>query len=106
MRGEVIRLISARKATKNEREIYFTRVTVEQAKSLEDLTDWERIEKMSESEIEQNADSDPDNQPIERGLKGLKRRDRFYRASLITVSSYLCFMAIAIVYDRLKGHAL
>ena len=51
------------------------RVTVEQAKSLEDLTDWERIEKMSESEIEQNADSDPDNQPIERGLKGLKRRD-------------------------------
>jgi hypothetical protein len=50
-------------------------VTLEQAKSLEDLTDWERIEKMSESEIEQNANSDPDNQPIEIGLKGLKRRN-------------------------------
>ncbi|EAZ88397.1 hypothetical protein CY0110_04997 [Crocosphaera chwakensis CCY0110] len=40
------------------------RITLEQAKSLEDLTDWERIEKMSESEIEQNALEDADNQPI------------------------------------------
>ncbi len=53
-----------------------TRITLEQAKSLEDLTDWERIEKMSESEIEQNALDDADNQPIKKDNKGLKRIKR------------------------------
>lgn len=53
-----------------------TRITLEQAKSLEDLTDWERIEKLSESEIEQNALDDADNQPIKKDNKGLKRIKR------------------------------
>ena len=34
------------------------------AKKLEDLTDWERVDSLSESEIETNALSDPDNQPL------------------------------------------
>ncbi|WP_013323227.1 hypothetical protein [Gloeothece verrucosa] len=37
-----------------------TRVTLEKAKNIEYLTDWERIEKISDEEIEQNAWSDPD----------------------------------------------
>ncbi len=58
------------------KEKSITRITLEQAKSLEDLTDWERIEKMSESEIEQNALDDADNQPIKKDNKGLKRIKR------------------------------
>lgn len=56
------------------KEESITRIKLEQAKSLEDLTDWKRIEKMSESEIEENALSDPDNQPIVTENKGLKRK--------------------------------
>jgi hypothetical protein len=55
---------------------FITRVTLEKAKSLEDMTDWERVEKMSESEVEENALTDPDNQPLPEGLKGLKRKTR------------------------------
>ena len=53
-----------------------TRVTLESAKNLKDLTDWERLEKMSEAEVEENALADPDNQPISPDLKGLKRIKR------------------------------
>ncbi len=55
------------------KEKSITRITLEEAKSLQDLTDWERIEKMSESEIEQNALDDADNQPIMKNKNGLKR---------------------------------
>ena len=41
-----------------------TRMTTELAKKSEDLTDVERINSMSESEIEANALADPDNQPL------------------------------------------
>lgn len=41
-----------------------TRMTTESAKKSEDLTDVKRVNSMSESEIEANALSDPDNQPL------------------------------------------
>ncbi len=45
---------------------FITKVTLEQAKKLEDLTDWHRIEKMSEFEAEENALLDADNQPFDK----------------------------------------
>ncbi len=45
-------------------ETSITRTTLKSAKKLEDLTDWERVNSLSESEIEANALSDPDNQPL------------------------------------------
>jgi hypothetical protein len=45
-------------------ETSITRTTIEQAKKSEDLTDLERLNLMSESEIEANALSDLDNQPL------------------------------------------
>ena len=45
-------------------ETSITRTTLDKAKKLEDLTDSERVNSMSESEIEANALSDPDNQPL------------------------------------------
>jgi hypothetical protein len=45
-------------------ETSITRTTIDQAKKSEDLTDFERLNSMSESEIEANALSDPDNQPL------------------------------------------
>lgn len=45
-------------------ETSITRITIDEAKKLEDLTDWERVQSLSESEIEANALSDPDNQPL------------------------------------------
>lgn len=41
-----------------------TRMTTKSAQKSEDLTDIERVNSMSESEIEANALSDPDNQPL------------------------------------------
>jgi hypothetical protein len=41
-----------------------TRVTLEQAREMEDLTDWERVDNITEEEIEQNALDDPDNPPL------------------------------------------
>ena len=41
-----------------------TRVTLEQAREMEDLTDWERVDNTTEEEIEQNALDDPDNPPL------------------------------------------
>ena len=45
-------------------ETSITRTTLESAKKSEDLTDWKRVNSLSESEIETNALSDPDNQPL------------------------------------------
>ncbi len=45
-------------------ETSITQTTLESAKKSEDLTDWERVKSMSESEIEANALSDQDNQPL------------------------------------------
>jgi hypothetical protein len=46
------------------KETSITRITIDKAKKSEDLTDLERLSTMSESEIEANALSDPDNQPL------------------------------------------
>ncbi|MGL6344837.1 MAG: hypothetical protein ACRC80_37505 [Waterburya sp.] len=46
------------------KETSITRITIDKAKKLEDLTDLERLNTMSESEIEANALSDRDNQPL------------------------------------------
>ncbi len=43
--------------------------------NLTDLTDWERVNNMSEEEIEKNALSDFDNQPLSFDLKGLKPKN-------------------------------
>jgi len=49
-----------------------TRVTLEEAKRMEDHTDWEYLRNMTEAEIEQNARTDPDNPPLsfEQLMKG------------------------------------
>ncbi len=58
-------------------ETSITRTTIEEAKKLEDLTDSERVNSMSESEIEANALSDPDNQPLSpENLKKVRRIKR------------------------------
>lgn len=59
------------------KEKSLTRVTLEQAKNLEDLTDWERIEKMSDEQIEQNALSDLDNQPLFTAIKRVEKIKKF-----------------------------
>ena len=54
-----------------------TRMTTESAKKSEDLTDVERVNFMSESEIEANALCDPDNQPLTAdNLKKVHRIER------------------------------
>ncbi|MGL5076548.1 MAG: hypothetical protein ACRDBG_12105 [Waterburya sp.] len=45
-------------------ETSITRTTINQAKKSEDLTDVSKLISMSESEIEANALSDSDNQPL------------------------------------------
>ena len=58
-------------------ETSITRTTLESAKKLEDLTDWERVNSLSESEIETNALSDPDNQPLSSdSMKNIRRINR------------------------------
>ena len=50
-----------------------TRVTWDKLDQMEDLTDWERVNNMTEEEIEQNALDDPDNPPLtDEELKYLK----------------------------------
>ena len=52
-------------------------MTTEFAKRAEDLTDAERVNSMSESEVEANALSDPDNQPLTPdSLKKVRRIER------------------------------
>ena len=46
------------------KETSITRMTTEEAKKAEDLTDVEKVNSMSELEIEANALSDSDNQPL------------------------------------------
>jgi hypothetical protein len=41
-----------------------TRITIEEAKKQPDLTDWQRIEQMSEEEAKEKAQTDPDNLPL------------------------------------------
>jgi hypothetical protein len=48
------------------------KISLKETNNLKDLTDWERISNMSEAEIEKNALSDLDNQPLSLDLKGLK----------------------------------
>lgn len=43
-----------------------------QNKNLEDLTDWNKINNISDEQIEKNALTDIDNQPLSLDLKGLK----------------------------------
>ena len=58
-------------------ETSITQTTLESAKKLEDLTDWERVKSMSESEIGANALSDQDNQPLSPdNLKNIRRIKR------------------------------
>ena len=58
-------------------ETSITRITLDKAKKLEDLTDSERVNSMNESEIEANALSDPDNQPLSPdSLKKVRRIKR------------------------------
>ena len=45
-------------------ETSITRTTIDEAKKSEDLTDLKRVDSMDESEIEANALSDLDNQPL------------------------------------------
>jgi hypothetical protein len=57
------------------KETSITRITIDKAKKLEDLTDLERLNTMSESEIEANALSDRDNQPLSAdSLKKVRRK--------------------------------
>lgn len=54
-----------------------TRITIDEAKRAEDLTDLERVNSMDESEIKANALSDPDNQPLTHdSLKKVRRIKR------------------------------
>jgi hypothetical protein len=46
------------------KETSITRTTLESALELEDLTDSKLVNSMSELEIEANALSDPDNEPL------------------------------------------
>ena len=55
------------------KEESITKITLEKTKDLEDLTDWERLKHMSDEETEQNALSDPDNQPLSEELKRINR---------------------------------
>ena len=45
-------------------ETSITQTTLEAAKKSEDLTDWKQVKSLSDSELEANALSDPDNQPL------------------------------------------
>ena len=58
-------------------ETSITQITLDLASKLKDLTDKERVNSLSESEIEANALSDPDNQPLtSTSLKKVRRIKR------------------------------
>ena len=58
-------------------ETSITRITLDKVRKLEDFTDKERVNSLSESEIEANALSDPDNQPLtSTSLKKVRRIKR------------------------------
>ena len=41
-----------------------TRVSLEEWAKMKGKTDWDKIDKMTDEEVEQNALNDPDNQPL------------------------------------------
>lgn len=58
-------------------ETFITQTTLKKVKQLEDLTDVEKVDSMSESDIEANALSDEDNQPLSpNNLKRIRRIER------------------------------
>ena len=62
-------------------ETSITQTTLDKAKKLEDLIDSEQVNSMSESEIETNALSDPDNQPLSPdSLKKVRRIQSKYNS--------------------------
>jgi len=59
------------------RETSIIRTTLNEVKKLEDLTDLERVNSLSELEVAANALSDPDNQPLSPdSLKKIRRVKR------------------------------
>ncbi len=58
----VVLLVLGRQINVNKKLI--TRVSLEEWAKMKGQTDWARIDAMTEEEIEQNALSDPDNQPL------------------------------------------
>lgn len=59
------------------KEKFITKTTLSEAKKQEDLTDWSKIEQMSETEITENAKEDSENLPISYPPSAkLKRRIR------------------------------
>ncbi|MEL6440888.1 MAG: hypothetical protein AAFQ80_16730 [Cyanobacteria bacterium J06621_8] len=58
-------------------ETSITRITIDEAKKSADLTDLKLVDSRNESEIEANAFSDPDNQPLTAdSLKKVRRINR------------------------------
>ncbi|MGI0481596.1 hypothetical protein ACN4EE_12485 [Geminocystis sp. CENA526] len=53
------------------------KISIKKVNNLTDLTDWNKINNMSDEEIEKNALTDIDNQPISADLKGLKLVKRY-----------------------------
>lgn len=49
------------------------KISITKTNTLTDLTNWNKINNMSDEEIEQNALTDIDNQPLSLDLKGLKK---------------------------------
>ena len=58
----VVLLVLGRQINVNKEHI--TRVSLEEWAKMKGQTDWAKIDAMTEEEIEQNALSDPDNQPL------------------------------------------
>jgi hypothetical protein len=42
-----------------------TKISMDELNQIQDLTDWERVRKMTDEEIEANANEDPDCQPTD-----------------------------------------
>ena len=64
-RNSVIRIISARKANKHDREEYIRTYTRSELDALPDETDWERVDALTDEDIEKAALSDPDDPPTD-----------------------------------------
>ncbi len=83
-------------------ETSITKKTLEEAKKAKDLTDWDKVNAMSESEIESNAHSDLDNQELSpENLKNIRRINRKkYNQNRSSVKSNI---DINIVDKQIKG---
>lgn len=64
------------------KEEFITRISLKDVKKLEDFSDWEKVEAMSDDETLQNALDEPDNQPITspllEDLKPFKRIEKYF----------------------------